>query len=332
MSKSANYIAFIDLLGTTEFALEDKVKFYNRLISFQETITNNCHLLAGDGRVFFFSDSAYIESDNLDKLVTYLRKVRKALLELGLYMKGAIGTGELNASDPHNSNLIKDRKEVKLRKETVIGHCFGEDVVPIYALQAGLKGVGIRIAENLTQDFVKKGYGVASCYLPIENNRRAECFYDLKLDDSELNDGILKLYLRNFYVTNTKSKKYGRYYLPFIVSWINSTDFSATVLTDSSNGTGSSSVPLIFDLLLLSRSFDKHFTDLVGLEYVFFALLNKIFIECDSEKVKRRVFEYIASRKKLLSRLGTLPTCVMSSETKKQFLEKLSGKVALIHP
>jgi hypothetical protein len=329
MSKSSKYIAFIDLLGTTEFALEDETKFYNRLIAFQDTIADHSHILAGEGKVYFFSDSAYIESGNLDKLVKYLRNVRKTFLEFGLYMKGAIGRGELNATDPHKSKLIKDRDELRIRKETVIGHCFGEAVVPIYALQASLKGIGIRISDDLKKEFVQRGFSIGSCYLPVENNRRAECFNDLRLENSELNDGVLDLFLKNFYISNAKSRKYGRYYLPLLISWINSTDFSETELPDAVDGQPQASVPRIFEILLIRDAFAKHFADLVGLEYIYFALLNKIFTECDSEKVKKSVFEYVSRRKKLVGRLSSLPACVMSNESRKQFLEKLSTKVAI---
>ena len=330
MTQTANYIAFIDLLGTTEYAQEDRQKFYNRLTTFQETISNSCSLLAGTGKVYFFSDCAYIESSDVDTLVSYLRDVRRTLLEEECYLKGAIGAGQLNASEPHNSRIIRDPKERKRRKETVIGHCFGDDVVPVYALQAGLKGVGIRVDEKVKKSFENKGYIVQSCYLPVENNRRVECFADLRFGKDELQDDALNLLLRNFYVANAKSKKYGRYYLPSIISWINSTDFSNTELPELGKKQDPTTLPLIFQMLVIHGTFDKHFADLVGLEYVYFTLLNKIFSECESEKVKRRVFEIIAGKKKMVSRLGALPSCVLSSISRKQFLENLSGRVATV--
>lgn len=330
MSEKMNYIAFIDLLGTTEFAQEEKKKFYSRLITFQETISNSCSLLAGEGRVYFFSDSAFIESKNLDKLIVYLRDVRRTLLEEGYYMKGAIGPGELQASDPHNSNLIKDTATRKLRKKTVIGHCFSDDVVPVYALQAGLKGIGIRVDEKLKTALEAKQLIVKSCYLPIENNRRAECFYDVRFDKGELENGVLNLFLRNFYITNAKSKKYGRYYIPFLISWINSTDFTNTEISLPTDSNASETIPLIFELLINHGAFEKHFADLVGIEYIYFALLNKIFGECESAKVKKKVFDHISARKKFVNRLGVLPSCVINNDSRKQFLESLSGKVTFV--
>jgi hypothetical protein len=283
--------------------------------------------LKDTGKVYFFSDCAYIESVNLDDLVKYIREIRRTLLEEGYYLKGAIGPGALDASEAHSSQEITNSTIRKQREKVVKGSVFGTDVVPIYALQDSLRGIGIRIDKRVADVFEKRHYRVNSCHLPQSNSTHAECFDDIKFDDRELEDKILRAFIRTFFTSKTKSKKYGRYYIPFVLSWINSTDFSAVEVDEKKKKIHSQSTPLIFNMLL-NGTFEKYFADLTGIEYIYFAFLNKIYSECaNSQKLVEKVVGHVANKKRMVSRLENLPECILNGENRDEFLKYLSRKV-----
>jgi hypothetical protein len=245
-------------------------------------------------------------------------------MEEGFYLKGAVGRGSLEANELHGGGKIKDKEILSQRRRTVKGSSFGQDVVGIYALQDGLRGIGIRIEDSLGRELLKKGYAVSSCHLPQINTRHATCFYDLKFGKRELEDGVLKKFVKNFFMTNTKSRRFGRYYISFIVSWINSADFSE--VDPSENGDSPRTAPLIFQLLI-SGALERHFTDLVGIEYIYFAFLEQIYKQCQSQKVIMKVEAQVANRKKLVACLGNLPDCIFSGKSRRNFLDYLSGRI-----
>src|SRR5687768_11176711 len=152
-----NLIAFVDLLGTSELSRVDPNSFFTSLTTFQEVICNFTSQLDKQGQVYFFSDCAYIQSSNLDSMVKYLRSVRQTLSEQGLYLKGAVGAGSLNAREPPHRKRSGDERIVK-------GNSFGPDVVSVYGLQDGLRGIGVRIDNSIAKDFMSKGYGTVSCH------------------------------------------------------------------------------------------------------------------------------------------------------------------------
>jgi hypothetical protein len=312
-----NLIAFVDLLGTSELSRVDPDAFYTSLTTFQEAICNFASYLETEGEVYFFSDCAYIQSPNIDSLVLYLRAVRQTLSEQGLYMKGAISGGSLNAQEPPLSQPPKKGNRL------VTGCWFGPDVVTVYGLQDGLRGIGIRIDKSISENFRKKGYGVASCHLPQTNSRHAEYFSDLKFSPEELNENILKIFVRNFFKTNTRSRRFGRYYISFLVSWINSADLSG--VGRGRTGDRLEEMPLICQILM-NGMIEKHFTDLSGLEFIYFALLEKAYNECNSQKAIRMFETYIAKRKKLISRLETMPRDIFGERNRRKFLDFLSGR------
>jgi hypothetical protein len=322
--KKNSYIAFVDLLGTSDLSRSNPTKFYNSLITFQETISNSSSLLGSDGSVFVFSDCAYLESKSLDTLVRYIRDVRRTLMEEGYYLKGSIGQGSLEARELHNTGKIRDQKILSQRRKVVKGSSFGQDVVGIYGLQDGLRGIGIRIHEDLKDEIEKRGFAVSSCHLPQINNRHAECFKDLKFEKRELQDGVLLKFLKNFFMTNTKSKRFGRYYLSFIISWIKSSDF--TDVNPQEETDSKDTTPLIYQLLI-NGALEKYLVDLVGIEYIYFTFLDRIYEQCESQKVIMKIQNQVASRKKLVACLENLPDCLFGQKSRSKFLEYLSGRI-----
>jgi hypothetical protein len=306
-----NLIAFVDLLGTSELSRVDPDSFRTSLTTFEETICNSSSYLGKTGEVYFFSDCAYIQSASIDSLVKYIRDVRQALLEQGLYLKGSIGSGSLGAHKPLKGGIVK-------------GNSFGADVVQIYALQDGLRGIGIRIDESIYQAFKNKGYTINSCHLPLINSRHAECFHDLQFSTEELNEEVLKIFIKNFFKTNTKSRRFGRYYLSFVVSWINSADFGEIGRGDAANKL--ENMPLIFQIML-DGLLERHFTDLAGMEFIYFTFLQKVYKQCRNQKIITRFEKYVASRKRLIARLEMVPRCLFDEESRRKFLDYLSGRV-----
>jgi hypothetical protein len=312
-----NLIAFVDLLGTSELSRVDKDAFFTSLTTFKEVICNYTSELDERGELYFFSDCAYVQSSSLDSMVRYLRCVRQTLSEQGLYLKGAVSEGSLNASEPAHQNRKGNERIIK-------GSSFGPDVVNVYGLQDGLRGIGIRIDNSVSDRFKKKGYGIISCHLPQPGSRHAEYFYDLKFSPDELDENILRTFVKNFFKTNTKSRRFGRYYISFLVTWINSADFSEAGRND--NADQPEEIPLICHLLL-NGMLEKNFSDLSGMEFIYYAMLEKAYNECNSPKLVAKFENFIARRKRLISRLETMPRTLFNDASRKKFLTYLSGRV-----
>lgn len=309
-----NLIAFVDLLGTSELSRVDPRAFFTSLTTFKEVICNYSSELDPRGEVYFFSDCAYVQSSSMEGIVKYLRRVRQTLSEQGLYLTGAIGEGSLNASDPPQRNRTDER--------IVKGSSFGPDVVSVYGLQNGLRGIGIRIDNSVARRFQAKGYGIVSCHLPQTNSRHAEYFWDLKFSPDELNENILRTFVKNFFKTNTKSRRFGRYYISYLVSWINSADFREA---GRGKGDQQDQLPLICELLL-NGMLERNFSDLSGMEFIYYAMLEKAYKECNSPKLISKFENFIARRKKLISRLETMPRTLFDEDSRKKFLNFLSAR------
>jgi hypothetical protein len=80
------YIAFIDILGTKDYATYQPIRYIQSIINFQNALISNIEgNLNEDDRVYFFSDGAFIETKDLLSLIKYLQSIRSELSPSRLY-------------------------------------------------------------------------------------------------------------------------------------------------------------------------------------------------------------------------------------------------------
>ncbi len=299
------FIAFIDLLGTRERVQRSSAEFYTSLRNFQELVTYFAPLLDDNGTVYFFSDCAYVESEALPPLLGYLGQLRMALFTIGLFMTGAVGRGKLNAVAPNSSSRIDDQKSVEQTRQIVHGSFFGQDVAPVYALQDSLKGIGIRFDSSAQRS--AKSTWVKSCHYPRFGSR-LELIADLRYDAEKLDEEILRRFFSEFLKAKTRSKKYGRYYITCLVTIIRSLHFGQ--VTEKALRGYASTEKHVSELYLykqfVSGFVDRNFGDLMGIECVYYTLLDEVYGKCDPS-IQLILTKVFYGKKRLLRALENIP-------------------------
>lgn len=305
--KPESVIAFMDLLGTTYFAQTDPALYQENLIRFKQALTSRSSKLKHEGKVFLFSDCAYVVCSDAQTLIAYLIEVRAALLPRHLYIQAAIEPGELEAK--HVTTEESD---------TVSGTIFGAAVAPLYARQHALKGAAIRISDALMMRSSVKAHCVLSCHLPNPTNSVAECFWDIRYPKDGINREQLENVLADCINAKSVRRSAGTYYISVLISMIRSVDWTSVNLKvrPSENDTGARH---IYELLIRGE-FSRHFGDLRGVEYIFFALLDQVYQSCEGKPVFEEIRSYIATRPRLLRRIEMVPPELLSHENRQKFL------------
>ncbi|GHT36877.1 hypothetical protein AGMMS49574_29190 [Bacteroidia bacterium] len=94
----SSYIAYIDILGTKNSSEnEDFDEYLKSITNFQNELLAVVPDLEGHGKIHFFSDCAFIESENLDTMIKVLKNIRNDLFNTGLFIRGALIKGTLAA-------------------------------------------------------------------------------------------------------------------------------------------------------------------------------------------------------------------------------------------
>lgn len=267
-----SFIAFLDLLGTKDLSMEEQNAYANSIKIFSDCIADG--LCDTKCKAYAFSDCAYVESKTLTDLLGVLNDLRNLLLQKRRFFSAAITSGTLNADISSKNNQY---------------FCVsfnGADVSKVYVKQSQLKGIGIRLDKSVFQkgELKQKGYkAIRNFYIPnIDYPKTISIFYDLQIDSNPDNlipyfDFAMKSYRR----ANIKSKRYGRYYISFIVNILSSLDLSETskvpVLTYSESQGWQISSNLLRRLFDVCEK-DKYFIhNAPGYEYIFLYLLNNLY-------------------------------------------------------
>lgn len=328
-----NSLAFVDLLGTSEFAQNERTRFQQSLVTFKETVESGASLLASTDSVYFFSDCLYLETDAPERAIAFLRYLRRHMLLQGFYMKGALGYGTLDVLSPSGVGAgarqghSRDQNEAPPTGPTIRGHSFRGDVVEIYALQDALKGIGIRVAETLVPN-LDHSFLVQSCHLPYPNSRVAECFSDLRFSAFDLDEESIQFLLRDFVMAATRSKRYGRYYLSVLISIIRSSQYSGLA---ASPRTDEEVFGDHFVEILLTKDFERNFGTLPGIEQVYFALLDELYHQSQKKMIEwlDPVQDFLARRRRYISHLETVPSCIFGRASRNRFLQFVSQSIRI---
>lgn len=319
------YIAFFDLLGVSSLAAHDPDNYYDSLAILREAVSESCYKLFSNGQIYFFSDCAYVQSSQLTSLTEFLRKVRRVLSLKGYFFRGAISTGSLQEENVlQEKKYIKDGDALSKRKRTLYGFSFGSDVVKLYQQEMFLKGVGIWVDPQLDKNWIAKEC-VVSCHIPQMNNRKAVCFYDIKFNKHDFDAiGSLRHIFQNFLKANTQSKKLGRYYIPFLVNWMQSIEF-ANIKKGDSAGWENETIPEILYLMFTGK-LQNMFSDVVGMEYIYYTTLNKAYNDCMDINTVNEIASYIIKQKTIRKYFENIPNEILCERNKSRFLSEFSIK------
>lgn len=333
--EKTNYISFIDILGTKDYATYQPDKYIQSIIHFQNGLISNVdENLTEEDRVYFFSDGAFIESPDIIRLVKYLRAVRSELSPIRLYFKGAITKGTLGAISGFreetekiakfsNAGFFKETEKSSIKKiyenisissienkltrasKIINGTMFlSRDVSTVFSMQDKLKGIGILIDSDIV-DLVEE-YAVKSFYLSSVLSNNVITFYDICLNkEEEISEEIFKQLLKDYLNSNTKSKKYGRYFLSSLATWISSTDFSAIdKVTDEKGNTKLKEEPFILKFFLnMPRNSKALYDKANGLSFLYFHLINKIYEQCyTNDDTTYYILERLLKLRKIFSK------------------------------
>lgn len=316
------YSGFIDLVGVRERAQTDVALYWRALQDFQSHVMDYCDLLSGkEGRVYFFSDCAFFQARSAADLFEFLGNLRHRLLQDGLYFKAAVKVGGLEARAAHESPFLRSEAIRNTIREHLVGHYFGRVAAELFALQEELKGIGIMIDPTGMDDNMVNKYCVDSCFLPQAGNRRMKEFKDLRLQQDDMKQGILRELLRAFFMAKSRSKKVGRFYISLLVTWLQSVNLLKLNYSAKSDG----------DLisLMLHGGFIKAFGDVVGIELPYFVLLNRCYdVEKDAlPDLYRDTFRYIKSQRSIVKWIDLVPKTILSQQNRDKYLEDLSKEM-----
>jgi hypothetical protein len=344
------FICFIDLLGTKEYAEENSEFYVEALSTFQTSLIEKSSLFEKDeAEIYFFSDCAYIQASDVQKLIKFLQAVRSNLSPLQYYFKGSITQGVLSPITgfekndaiapnlrPSLTSLQQSYKKTKIKIHGTI--FFGLKIGKAYLLQEKLKGIGIYIDkdiinnESLFNDI--KDLIVKSIHLPNSSSTKdIESFYDIKYNEAELDDNNLELIFKNYGRTNRRYKSVSRYYITPLISCINSLNLSDNKIVVNKENNEFIESPFLVNKI---RNFNRYYNDIYrtssGFEYLFLILLNKIYLEKDNnllgdnnDIIAQSFLESILKLSKvskyIISNFDHLSTDIIAKNNKKLILD-----------
>lgn len=314
--------AFIDLAGTRARAVENPGDYRETLDTFREHLSVACDELPGpEGKIYFFSDSAYIQGQQPEHIFKFMQTLRYRLLGDGYYFKASIKMGSLEADTPQ-FRLIKGKKDHKQVSEKLIGPYFGAIVEHLFANQETLKGTGIWVDKADIPGALLRKYCIDTCFLPTFNSHRALAYKDVIFEDKEIEDSdLLQFTLRQFYKIKSKSKKQGRFFIPLMITWLNSINLATFDYRRHPQGDMIS--------LLVTAGFQKMFCDIPGYEYVYLSFLSRVYKQ--RENVSKHLYydakKYIMGQRNILRRIDDVPLEIMPQGIKDEILNDLSSNI-----
>lgn len=292
-SSRKSWIAFLDLLGTKNSSRIKKSEFPTKINTFARTIQEQAESINCDVKLRFFSDSAYIEGNDIDELSKYASRLRFLLFSQEIFFKAAISPGKLD-----------DRPSTKCEKRDngfeldIQGSSFGESAVTVYYNQENFKGIGFFL-DTKEGKSEKSDFFCESAFPQSDDLKKWSGFFDIRYNNSNINstmesndsvDGFenalsfLDILLENALRANFQKNGLSRYYISNFITLINSSDFSKLSISDDEW----KNAPPIFFHMLISKKRRTNYSSLKGGHALFFALLHKVLsTSCDGRSAPR---------------------------------------------
>lgn len=300
MTKATSFVAYFDMLGIGDASLDDSEAYHDSLLRFRQAICDTVDEKLSDlDKVFAFSDCAFFSSDNLPRLAAAISKVQSRLWEHSLYVKGAITTARLDYNDfaalPGQSDEI-----IEARGNKLFGYWFSKEFVQPALMEKNLKGIAIQIDPHLASDpWVLENVTYTAHYIG-DSLRKPSVVLDLLIPVKSLR--YLETILKKYLIISHTSRRLSRYYIPLLVTWINSHSFKKTVYDPGGN-----SYELPLRQLTASRKLASEIVQLPGGDLIYYSLLSKVEKECDDQKVVESLVDFIGSSKRLRTAAESIP-------------------------
>lgn len=214
-----NYIAYLDLLGIKDLAKYSSEKYFSAMEDFRNHLIQTTSIFNEKGfsensEIFFFSDSAFIETDDIVTLFNYLISLRKSLNRNQLFFTAAITIGNLNAFNFCGQNLSKSglnestKRLLKNKERYLKGTIFqSKEISDVYVLQNNLKGIGVYINDTV---FIKWKTDIRNEILNKLSQKNAQ-----KKNQDSLNNNLEDL-INNEFQKSTNNYVTKSFYFPSI--------------------------------------------------------------------------------------------------------------------
>ena len=335
-----NFICFIDVLGTKNSSENENFEDYlSSVTNFQNYLLSDSYILETVGRIHFFSDCAYIESTNLEALLQYLIRLRQDLMDIGIFVRGAITEGILGAvcgeeSDEifqknYNNETIQKRynslkgileKTKHIAKGTIV---LSKDLSKAYSLENFIKGASIGVQETIA--LLASSYVVKSGFIKSVDKCQYQWFFDLKYEESYISKEFLDHLLHHYTLSNLSDISYGRYYLSILITCINSVNFEGLKYDDLSSKFVS--FPPLFDYIInLRTKYRSLYNYAIGLEFLYFKLIDKIYEDFnEANEMTKTILYNILQNKRYISKyqnkLSSIPKEIISGKSRTLLLK-----------
>lgn len=138
----------------------------------------------------------------------------------------------------------------------------------------------------------------------------------------EITKGTIYKILKSSYTSNIKDKKLGRYYITLLISLIQSLDLS-DVSFSSDKKWETCNCPEIIRVLFDGRLL-KALGDVVGIEYVYFATLNRLYETSSNMDIITSAVNYLSRNKKINSHFPNVPEKILGGTNRSKYLKSMS--------
>jgi hypothetical protein len=202
-----------------------------------------------------------VEKGLLDEFVTFLQHLRKDLLEIeGLVFRAMVDEGEF-LIDARNRDGRKDSGY------DVRGFSLNSEAAKLFARQKRLKGVGICVAEVISQQII--GSRIRNFFVVLEGkNVRYQPFWDISIQPSEMRSEVLHRVTGLMTESFAASPGMARFFVPLLINWASSLNVARETIDDGINLDG-----------LLAEGRLKQLRAVPGMELVYCCLVERLFAE-----------------------------------------------------
>ena len=295
-------ISFLDLLGTKSAAIKNPDEYAKQIMYYKASIESAIQHFSKEDRIWVYSDNAYILSSSADTLIDFYNDLRLSLNTQGIFFTAAISLGNMNPIE------INDAWQNG-------AYFIGADATKVYAQQASLGGVGVRIDEKLIKNI--EDDICVSYYYQSHECTNLNTFFDLKYQLTSTT--LLDYTLIQFIKTRYENIKASRYYISAIISILKSFDYS-----DQSFMTNKQ-LKDIAELCSLSQFRKKHLDKSLISETSLFCL---VLLQCIVEKTDQ-ILHPIEKMQIILNEFGFKPIDILdlfSDTITRSVIEKKNWK------
>jgi hypothetical protein len=321
----SNFSAFVDLVGVRELAKSHADRIVLMLQEFQKNVGDAVDELDGSDRVYFLSDSIFVETGCNSRLIKFLQRLRCLLFVEGIYFKGAIAKGTLEHVEADcwpgiEGDLVRQRRKI------IQGSYFGSQAARLYSLQEQLKGVGFWVESSSCA----KNDMVVSSFLPDYALPAARSFCDLAYTPEMMRAGIVAKIVEAIEELKSKSspqpdsaRRLVRYYIPVFVSMARGLSLdkvTSGVLHDLEQLYVEH--PLVY--MLWSNELQNVFRGVRGYEQIHFAFMSQLISQ--QQQMDQEAFDALMDRlviqESMFNFTSNVPTEVFSDSDREFYREK----------